>query len=128
LLHLLRSNVDTPPDWVMHLNVLIDNVSDLTARSWEHGCRRAGVGLDIDTLEWMVHLAVHECHVVDASVVIRCWNRSDRETNTVMEYHIAHHDVLRAVCDHVLCFIGRDWLHCNSVVKVGNIDALDENV
>merc|ERR1712032_119397 len=36
LLHLLRADVNTPPDWVVHFDVLVDNVCDLTSRSREH--------------------------------------------------------------------------------------------
>ena len=68
LVLLLWTNVDRPPDWSEDLQVLVEDICDLTAGAGKHRFRISWVRLHVDSLERMVELGVAECDVVDAVV------------------------------------------------------------
>ena len=96
LMLLLGPNVDTPPERLVNLDVIVEDVRDFTTRAWQHRLSHARVVLDIDALEGVVHLAVQELNVFDAAVVVLWHDCADRETCTVVDVDVSHNDVLRA--------------------------------
>jgi len=70
LVLLLGTNVDSPPEWFVNLNVVVENVGDFSTGAWEHGLGLTHFIFDIDALDWVVHLAVEELDVSHAVEVI----------------------------------------------------------
>lgn len=67
LVLLLRTDVNGPPGWAVHLDVFVSDVTHRASFSWSDRSLHIRVVLDVDTLEWMVHFAVFECNVTNAS-------------------------------------------------------------
>lgn len=63
LLHLLRADIDVPPNWEMNRDIVVLNVSDLS------GANRSWISLDIDRLERVLKLNVSEGHSSDTAVI-----------------------------------------------------------
>ena len=102
LVLLLRSNIDCPPDGIVDLEVVIEDVRDFTARAGEHRIGLAWVVLNIDRLEGMVTLDVEELDVTHATIICMRDNRADSHTDTEPNVTVANNDVLRALGVDVL--------------------------
>lgn len=70
LLLLLGPNVDGPPDRVVHLDVVVEDVRDFATGARKHRFCCAWVRLHIYRFKWMVELDVQELNVVDAIIIV----------------------------------------------------------
>ena len=106
---LLRTDVDTPPDRHVYLKIFIENVCDLSVSivTW--------VGLDIDSLKWLLKRHVSEGNVSNAGMLRVRRYRSDGHTYTPVYYSIFNSNIRSTVCD-LVSPIGR--FDCYSIVKV----------
>ena len=125
LVLLLRSNIDCPPDGIVDLEVVIEDVRDFTARAGEHRIGLAWIVLNIDRLERMVTLDVEELDVTHATIICMRDNRADSHTDTEPNVTVANNDVLRALGVDVLGIQGFDG---DSVIIVGDVNALNQNI
>ena len=64
---LLRTDVNGPPMWAVHLDVFISDVTHHAPFSWSNRSLHIRVVLDVDALEWMIYFAVLKGHVTNAS-------------------------------------------------------------
>lgn len=125
LVLLLRSNIDCPPDGVVDLEVVIEDVRDFTAGAGKHRIGLAWVILNIDSLERMVTLDVEELDIAHAAIICMGDNRADSHTNTEPYVTVANYDVLRALGILVSRIQGFDG---DGVIIVGDVNALNQNV
>lgn len=89
LLHLLRTDINVPPDGEMDIDVLIQNVGNLAgASSW--------VSLHVNRLHGVLELDLLEVDVTDASVIAPRGHRANRHADTKEHVGVAHRDVLGA--------------------------------
>ena len=125
LLLLLWADVDGPPDGVVDLNVVVEDICDLTTGAGEHRSGRSRIRLDVDSLDRVVELMVEELDVANADVVVVCRDRADCQTNTIVDITVPHNDILRAL--GILTLLGGAF-DGDSVVEVGDVEALNQNV
>jgi len=120
-LHLLRTNVNIPPNWEVDGDVVVHDVSDLscTFRAW--------ICLDIEGFERILKLDISELDSSDATMVNARSYRPKGHTYTKFNVHVLNENVLRAtVFGDLEALVGR--LHSNSIIKIGNVYVSDGNV
>jgi len=124
---LLRTDVNVPPNWVVYLNVLVEDVGDdssLTRR--QVLCLVAiWILLDINSFERTFKSHILEGNVFHASEIASGGNGTDCHTNSVGYFDIAHKDIFRAL-SKLTSLVHR--LHSYGIVKVCDLDTLDEDV
>jgi len=127
LILLLRSNVNIPPNWVVDLNVLVQDVGNYSSLSRIQVLCLVAIWilLDINSFEGSVESHIMECNVVYASEVTSGGNRADCHTYSVFYLDIAHVDIFSAL-RVIASFV--HGLHSDGIVEVCNLDALDKDV
>ena len=78
----------------MDLKVLVRDVSNDTARTWEHGVSRSWVCLDVHCLEWVVEVVVLECHISHAVVLLRLSDSTNSHADSKPNVTVANYNVL----------------------------------
>jgi len=124
---LLRTDVNVPPNWVVYLNVLVEDVRDdssLTRR--QVLCLVAiWILLDINSFERTFKSHILKSNVFYASEITSGGNGTDCHTNSVGHFDIAHEDIFRAL-SKLTSLVHR--LHSDGIVEVCDLDTLDEDV
>ena len=66
LVLLLRTDVNGPPGWAVHLDVFVSDITHHASFRWSDHSILIRVVLDVDALEWMIHFAVFKSNVTNA--------------------------------------------------------------
>lgn len=113
LLLLLWSDVDVVPHWEVNLDVLIENVLDLSSSS-------SWISLNIYRLKWILKVNIPKSDSPDTRMCVSWRHRPNGHSYSKLNVHVLDQDVLRAAvfCDFVTLMRG---LHSNRIVKVGDV-------
>lgn len=91
LLHLLRTDIDGPPDWPVHREVLVEDVLDKATPLISR------IRFHVDTLKWANHTHIAEGNVADTVAVTFRRNTSDRHSYSKNNCAVLHQEVTSAV-------------------------------
>lgn len=126
LVLLLRSNIDCPPDWSVNLNVVVDDVGDLTSWSLTSVIGNiGGIALHIDSLEWMVESVGVKSNIADARVFLASRDRADSHSDAEPHGAITDQDVLRAGSIRAITV---KRLDSDSIIVACNVQSLDHSI
>lgn len=135
---MLRADVDSPPDWRRHRDVLVDDVGD------EAAACVAWVCFDVDALKRILHLDIPKGDIPDTPKTLRRRHRAYGHANSQPHRNILHQKVLGAVSvnirfaarlrhDHIVpvlhskvvdVHVGSVWVDTVSVEREHRDDAL----
>jgi len=118
LLLLLRTDVDSPPDWVGDVDVLVGNISDFSRAfiSW--------VSLNINCFQRSGEFDVSKDNISDTVVILVRRNRPNTHSNTQVNINVLNENILCAVdtITSMTCF----WN--NGIIEVGDVDISERSV
>lgn len=111
LLLLLRTDVDSPPDWVGDIDVFVGNVPDFTRAgiSW--------VSFDVNCFQGSGEFDISEHDVSHTGMLGVGRNRADAHSDTQVDVRVLNEDVLGAVDT----FTFMTWFWNNSIIIIRNI-------
>lgn len=127
LMLLLWADVNIPPNWVVDLDVFVQNVCNDSTFPGCNDCVSVStrILLDVDCFEGAVESHICERDVFDAGEVRSGGNCANCHPNSINNLNVSHHNIFSALSDST-SVVHR--LNSYSVIEIGNLDAFNQEV